>query len=87
MCMFCRSLFFRFLLAIVLSFLRFTDSDYPFGIFKHFFDYHNNNLIEKNGGNSIETNKLKKKNQILNFINDIRNIMIALSTDNFESIK
>ena len=33
MCMFCRSLFVLFLLAIVLSvFLRFTDSDYPFGI-------------------------------------------------------
>jgi hypothetical protein len=36
--MFCRSLFvflFFFLLAIVLSvFLQFTDSDYPFGIFK-----------------------------------------------------
>ena len=30
--MFCRSLF--VLLAIVLSVLRFTDSDYPFGIFK-----------------------------------------------------
>jgi len=26
-----------FLLAIVLSVLRFTDSDYPFGIFKLFF--------------------------------------------------
>ena len=26
----------RFLLAIVLSVLRFTDSDYPFGIFKLF---------------------------------------------------
>jgi hypothetical protein len=34
---FCRSLFvffFLFLLAILLSVLRFTDSDYPFGIFK-----------------------------------------------------
>jgi hypothetical protein len=28
--------FVLFLLAIVLSILRFTDSDYPFGIFKHF---------------------------------------------------
>jgi len=27
-----------FLLAIVLSVLRFTDSDYPFGIFKLFFN-------------------------------------------------
>jgi hypothetical protein len=27
----------RFHLAIVLSVLRFTDSDYPFGIFKLFF--------------------------------------------------
>ena len=35
--MFCRSLFVLFLLAIVLSvFLLFTDSDYPFGIFKLF---------------------------------------------------
>jgi hypothetical protein len=33
-CMFCRSLFVLFLFAIVLSVsLRFTDSDYPFGIF------------------------------------------------------
>ena len=33
--MFCRSLFVLFLLAIALSvFLRFTASDYPFGIFK-----------------------------------------------------
>jgi len=36
MCMFCRSLFVLFLLAIVLSVLRFTDSDYRFGIFKLF---------------------------------------------------
>jgi hypothetical protein len=39
MCMFCRSLlipFARFILAIVLSVLRYTDSDYPFGIFKFF---------------------------------------------------
>jgi hypothetical protein len=28
--------FVLFRLAIVLSVLRFTDSDYPFGIFKHF---------------------------------------------------
>ena len=38
MCMFCRSLFVRlsfYLLAVMLSvLLRFTDSDYPFGIFK-----------------------------------------------------
>ena len=34
-CMFCRSLF--VLLTIVLSVLRFTDSGYPFGIFKLFF--------------------------------------------------
>ena len=33
MCMYCRSLFVLFLVAIVLSvFLRFMDSDYPFGI-------------------------------------------------------
>ena len=37
MCMFCRSLFAPFLLHIVLSvLLQFTDSDYPFGIFKFF---------------------------------------------------
>jgi len=35
MCMFCRSLFVFFLLAIVLS-VRFTDSGYSFGIFKLF---------------------------------------------------
>ena len=34
--MFCKSLYVLFLLAIVLSVLRFTDSDYPFGIFKLF---------------------------------------------------
>ena len=35
LCMFCRCCpFVIFLLAIVLSVLRFTDSDYPFGIFK-----------------------------------------------------
>jgi hypothetical protein len=32
--MFCRSLCVLFLLVIVLSILRFTNSDYPFGIFK-----------------------------------------------------
>ena len=36
MCMFCKSLFVLFPLAIVMSALRFTDSDYPFGIFKLF---------------------------------------------------
>ena len=34
--MFCRSLFVLFLLAIVLSVIRFTASDYRFGIFKLF---------------------------------------------------
>jgi hypothetical protein len=38
-----RSLFVLFLLAIVLSVLRFTYSDYPFGIFKLF-------LLYKKGG-------------------------------------
>jgi len=33
--MFCRSLFDLFLLVIVLSVLRFTNFDYPFGIFLH----------------------------------------------------
>ena len=38
MCVFCRLLFVLFLLVIVLSvLLRYTDSDYPFGIFKLFF--------------------------------------------------
>ena len=37
MYMFWRSLFALFLLAIVLSVLLITDSDYPFGIFKHFY--------------------------------------------------
>ena len=37
MCMFCGSLFVLFLLAIVLSVLRLTDSDYPVGIYKFFF--------------------------------------------------
>ena len=36
MCMICKSLFVLFLLAVMLSVLRFTDSDYPFGIFKLF---------------------------------------------------
>jgi hypothetical protein len=46
--MFCRSFFvllFFFLLAIVLSVLRFTDSEYPFGLFKLFFI--NINLIKR----------------------------------------
>ena len=34
---FCTSLFIFLLLVIVFSVLRFTASDYPFGIFKHFF--------------------------------------------------
>jgi hypothetical protein len=36
--MFCRSLFVLFLLAIVLYVLRYTDSYYPFGIFKLFYE-------------------------------------------------
>ena len=36
---FCRLLFIFFLFAIVLSFLRLTASDYPFSIFKLFFDH------------------------------------------------
>ena len=37
MCMFCKLLFVLFILAIVLSvLLQYTDSDYPFGIFKLF---------------------------------------------------
>jgi hypothetical protein len=40
--MFCRSLFVLFLLAIVLSvLLRYTDSDYPVGIFKLFLGQYN----------------------------------------------
>jgi len=34
--LFCRSLFVLFLSAIVLSVLRYKDSDYPFDIFKRF---------------------------------------------------
>jgi hypothetical protein len=37
MCMFCRLLFVLFLFATLLPVLRFTDSDYPFSIFKLFF--------------------------------------------------
>ena len=40
-------------LAIVLSVLRFTDSDYPFGIFKLFL------LYDKNLRKSINDNSLK----------------------------
>jgi biotin transporter BioY len=53
MCMFCRSLFVLFLLAIVLSvLLRFTDFDYLFGIFKLFlfalwFHIHLNPLLHE----------------------------------------
>ena len=36
MCMFCRSLLVLFLLVIVLSVLLYTDSDYPFRVFKLF---------------------------------------------------
>ena len=39
MCMFCRPLFVFFLLAIVLSVLWFTDSDYPLVIFKLFLSF------------------------------------------------
>jgi len=39
MCMFCRCCLYLFLLAIVLSVLRYTDSDYPFGIFKLFLTF------------------------------------------------
>ena len=39
MCMLCRSLFVLFLLNIVFAVLRFTDSEYPFGIFKLFLTY------------------------------------------------
>ena len=35
---FCRSLFVLFLLTIVLYVLQFTDSDYPFGIFKFLYE-------------------------------------------------
>jgi hypothetical protein len=49
MCMFCRSLFvplYLFLLAIVLSvLLRYTDSDFPFGIFKLFLDVSDLNIL------------------------------------------
>jgi hypothetical protein len=49
MCMFCRSLFVLlvfFLLDIVLYvLLRFTDSDYPFGIFKLFLGILNDKYI------------------------------------------
>ena len=44
MCMYCKSLFVA--LAIVLSVLRYADSDYPFGIFKlflHTSKYRNDN--------------------------------------------
>ena len=41
--MFCRLLFVLLLLAIVLSF-RFTDSDYPFGIFKPFLIFSNKTI-------------------------------------------
>ena len=49
-CMFCRLLFVLFLLAIGLSVLRYTNSDYPFGIFKlflnGFFNQKKNDIIE-----------------------------------------
>ena len=42
----CRSLFVLFLLAILMSvLLRYTDSDYPFGIFKLFFEKNCNSLF------------------------------------------
>ena len=48
MCMFCRSLFVLFLLVIVLSVLhRFTDSDYPFGIFKLFLKLNTQRLSKR----------------------------------------
>ena len=47
--MFCRSLFVLclFCLVIVLSVLRFTDSDYPFGIFKLFLQQFGQNYCNK----------------------------------------
>ena len=41
MCMFCRSLFVHFRLAIVLYVLRLKDSDYPFSIFNSSFTIYN----------------------------------------------
>ena len=57
--------FCTFLLAIVLSvFLRFTDSDYPFGIFKLFI-CHTGDGVESIGSMSSRTlptlNKIKRK--------------------------
>ena len=48
MCMFCRSLFVLFLLAIVLSVLfRYTNSNYPFDIFKLFFALLKFNIVQR----------------------------------------
>jgi hypothetical protein len=41
----CLSFLSFFLLAIMLSVLRFTDSDYPIGIFKLFFNFLNSSLM------------------------------------------
>jgi hypothetical protein len=70
MCMFCRSLFVLFLSAIVLSVLRFTDSDYPFGIFKLFYNnatFNNISVISwrsvflvEEDGVSVKTTDLSK---------------------------
>jgi hypothetical protein len=46
MCMVCRSLFVLFLLVIVLSVLRFTDSDCSFDIFKLFLLIKNSNILK-----------------------------------------
>ena len=58
--MFCRSLFVLFfLLAIVLSvLLRYTVSDYPFGIFKLFF-------LDSSQGNSTYTATMLSKEKVI----------------------
>ena len=67
MCMFCRSLF--VILAIVLSvLLRYTDSDYPFGIFKLFLQKTEGEI--KNGqyryiGNIEHTRHWTKSNETI----------------------
>ena len=65
MCMFCRSLFVLFLLAILLSVLRFTDSDYQYDM--KFMEDWNNKSAEMV---DVSLDSLQQQNQktIGNFV-------------------
>ena len=69
----CRSLFVLFHLAIVLSVLRFSDSDYPFGIIKLFLGYWNNQSRHWNTHFRHRNNRMRHwNNRLRHWINQLR---------------